>query len=198
MEKGTHGYIDRKRNRLIMCAVLNVVLVIFLFVIGLILTKTKSNYYTVMAVLMTIPLAYFVTGLAAIGPFRSLDEEKWHEFHALTGKAEVNAVTATDLILTIKEKQMYAGAVLFTSAEVALYTENVKKLYEFHENLSGVLKNTGYFSNVYLTDDWNEFVNRVKADLEAEMVSAANDTSAYAATRSELEKQKERLLIYSV
>ena len=57
MEKGTHGYIDHKRSRLIMSAVLNVVLVVSLFAIGLILTKTKSNYYTVMAVLMTVPLS---------------------------------------------------------------------------------------------------------------------------------------------
>ena len=197
MEKGTHGYIDRKRSRLIMSAVLNVVLVVSLFAIGLILTKTKSNYYTVVAVLMTVPLAYFVTGLAAIGSFKSLGEEKWQEFQELTGSF-VDAISATDLILTVKEKQMYAGAVLFTTAEVVLYTENAKKLYAVCEDLSGVLKNTGYFSGVFLTDDWNEFMNRATANLEAEMVIAANDASAYAATKNELEKQKERLLIYSV
>ena len=54
---------------------------------------------------MTIPLAYFVTGLAAIGPFRSLSEEKWQEFFSLAGGSESTAVTATDLILTVKEKQ---------------------------------------------------------------------------------------------
>ena len=198
MEKGTHGYIDHKRKRLIMSAVLNLLLVVSLFVIGLTLTKSKSNYYTVIAVLMTIPLAYFVTGLAAIGPFRSLSEEKWQEFCELTGEAKSIAVTATDLILTIKEKQMYAGAVLFTTAEVVLYTEKAKKLYAVREDLSGVLKNTGYFSSVYLTDDWNEFMSRAKANLEAERVIAANDTSAYAQKHNELEKQKERLLIYSV
>ena len=197
MEKGTHGYIDRKRSRLIMSAVLNVVLVVSLFAIGLILTKTKSNYYTVMAVLMTVPLAYFVTGLAAIGSFKSLGEEKWQEFQGLTG-GFVDAVSATDLILTVKEKQMYAGAVLFTTAEVVLYTENAKKLYAVREDLSGVLKNTGYFSGVFLTDDWNEFMNRATANLEAERLIAVNDASAYIATKCELEKQKERLLIYSV
>ena len=197
MEKGTHGYIDRKRSRLIMSAVLNVVLVVSLFAIGLILTKTKSNYYTVMAVLMTVPLAYFVTGLAAIGSFKSLGEEKWQEFQDLTGSF-AEAVTATDLISTVKEKQMYAGAVLFTTAEVVLYTEKAKKLYAVREDLSGVLKNTGYFNRVCLTDDWNEFISRAKTNLEAEMVIAANDASTYAATKNELEKQKERLLIYSI
>ena len=197
MEKGTHGYIDRKRSRLIMSAVLNVVLVVSLFAIGVILTKTKSNYYTVMAVLMTVPLAYFVTGLAAIGSFKSLGEEKWQEFQELTGSF-VDAISATDLILTVKEKQMYAGAVLFTTAEVVLYTENAKKLYAVREDLSGVLKNTGYFSGVFLTDDWNEFMNRATANLEAERLIAVNDASAYIATKCELEKQKERLLIYSV
>lgn len=197
MEKGTHGYIDRKRSRLIMSAVLNVVLVVSIFAIGLILTKTKSNYYTVVAVLMTVPLAYFVTGLAAIGSFKSLGEEKWQEFQGLTGSF-VDAVSATDLILTVKEKQMYAGAVLFTTAEVVLYTEKAKKLYAVREDLSGVLKNTGYFNRVYLTDDWNEFMNRATANLEAERLIAVNDASAYIATKCELEKQKERLLIYSV
>ena len=180
-----------------MSAVINVVLVVSLFAIGLILTKTKSNYYTVMAVLMTVPLAYFVTGLAAIGSFKSLGEEKWQEFQELTGSF-AEAVTATDLILTVKEKQMYAGAVLFTTAEVVLYTAKAKKLYAVREDLSGVLKNTGYFSGVYLTDDWNEFISRAKTNLEAERLIAVNDASAYIATKCELEKQKERLLIYSV
>ncbi len=198
MEKGTHGYLDHKRKSFWIKALINLLLIIVLFAVGLLLTKTKSNYFTVMAVLMTIPLAYFITGLVSIGSFRSLSGEKMQEFVTLTDSVEPKTVTAFDLILTVKEKQMYAGAVLFTSAEVVLYTENVKKLYEFRENLSGVLKNTGYFTAVYLTDDWNEFISRVKADLEAERILGTNDPNAYLKQLEELEKQKERLLIYSV
>lgn len=198
MEKGTHGYLDHKRKSLWIKALINLLVIIVLFAVGLILTKTKSNYFTVVAVLMTIPLAYFITGLASIGSFRSLSGEKRQELIALTDRMELKSVTAFDLILTVKEKQMYAGAVLFTPEEVVLYTENVKKLYEFRENLSGVLKNTGYFSGVYLTDDWNEFLARVKADLEAERIRATNDSIAAQKQMNELEKQKERLLIYSV
>jgi len=198
MEKGTHGYLDQKRKSLQIKAIINLLVIIVLFVTGLLLTKTKSNYFTVVAVLMTIPLAYFITGLASIGSFRSLGSEKMQEFSALTVGRDLKTVTAFDLILTVKEKQMYAGAVLFTSAEVVLYTEKVKKLYEFRENLSGTLKNTGYFSGVYLTDDWNDFLTRVKTDVEAERIIAVNDRAAYQKQLEELEKQKERLLIYSV
>ena len=179
MEKGTHGYLDRKRKSFQIKVLINLLVIIVLFVTGLLLTKTKSNYFTVVAVLMTIPLAYFITGLASIGSFRSLGSEKMQEFSALTVGRDLKIVTAFDLILTVKEKQMYAGAVLFTSAEVVLYTEKVKKLYEFRENLSGTLKNTGYFSGVYLTDDWNEFLTRVKTDVEAERIIAVNDRAAY-------------------
>jgi prepilin-type N-terminal cleavage/methylation domain-containing protein len=83
-------------------------------------------------------------------------------------------------------------------ANAANKLENAKKLYAVREDLSGVLKNTGYFSGVFLTDDWNEFMNRATANLEAERLIAVNDASAYIATKCELEKQKERLLIYSV
>ena len=186
MEKGTHGYLDRKRKSLQIKALVNLLVIIVLFVTGLLLTKTKSNYFTVVAVLMTIPLAYFITGLASIGSFRSLGSEKMQEFSALTVGRDLKTVTAFDLILTVKEKQMYAGAVLFTSAEVVLYTEKVKKLYEFRENLSGTLKNTGYFSGVYLTDDWNEFLARVKTDVEAERIIAVNDKAAYQKPLEEL------------
>lgn len=195
MEKGTHGYLDKKRKSGMIKVVVNLLVIIIIFVVGLLLTKTKSNYFTVAAVLLTIPLAYFITGLAAIGSFRSLSGEKMQEFAAVTG---TNAVTAYDLLLTVKEKQLYAGAVLFTSAEVVLYTEKVKKLYEFRENLSGVLKNTGYFNAVYLTDDWSAFMNRVQADLAVEKTLRENDPVGYEKQLAELEKQKERLLIYSV
>ncbi len=198
MEKGTHGYLDHKRRSLRMKLLINLLVIAVLFVTGLLLTKTKSNYFTVAAVLMTVPLAYFITGMAAIGKFRSLCDEKMQEFTALTNEMDPKPVTAFELILTVKEKQLYAGAVLFTGAEVMLYTENVKKLYEFRESLSRVLKNTGYFSGVYLTDDWNEFMTRAKAGLEAERMIEKNDPTAYRIKLNELEKQKERLLIYSV
>lgn len=117
MEKGTHGYLDQKRRSATMKIVINLILMAIVFFTGLLLTKTRSNYFTVAAVLMAIPLAYFVTGL---------------------------------------------------------------------------------FSGVYLTDDWNDFLTRVKADLEAERNLAKNDPIAYQKQFNELEKQKERLLIYSV
>lgn len=194
MEKGTHGYLDYKRRSARIKTLVNLLAIGISFAVGLLLTKTKSNYFTVAAVLLTVPLAYFITGLAAIGSFRSLGREKAQEFAAATEMA----VTAYDLVLTVKEKQLYAGAVLFTGAEVVLYTENVKKLYEFRENLSGVLKNTGYFNGVYLTDDWFDFMNRVRADMAVENTLRENDPDGYEKQLTELKKQKERLLIYSV
>ena len=99
-------------------------------------------------------------------------------------------VTAYDLVLTVKEKQLYAGAVLFAFDEVVLYTEGVNaKLWQRRDDLSEMLRGTGYFTDVFLTDNWEGFMDRVKSHVKADPCPGNTD---------ELYKQKERLLIYSV
>lgn len=187
-EKSMYGYLDQKKQWNLIKVVINLVLVFGVFFTGIALYDTKSTYFTVVAVLLVIPMAYFATSLITLWPYKTISRERKQEFAAATGDGETSVI-AYDMVLTVAQKQLYAGAVLFSKKEVVLYTEGKMNLGQRRNELAQMLRGTGYFTGVYLTDNWDSFMNRVKLDVKADGVLEDKD---------DLYKQKERLMIYSV
>lgn len=187
-EKSMYGYLDQKKKRNLVMAAINLILVLGIYITGIVITDTTKTYFTVVAVLLVIPLAYFLTSLITLWPWKSISRERQQEFAAATGDG-VTSVTAYDLVLTVAQKQLYAGAVLFSKKEVVLYTEGKMNLQQRRNELAEMLRGTGYFTGVYLTDNWDSFMNRVRSNVKAD---------GQLENKDELYKQKERLLIYSV
>lgn len=187
-EKGMYGYLNQKKMSTLFKIVINLAAVIGVYAAGRLLTSVKNIYFILTAVLLVIPLAFFVTGLITLWPWKSVSDERHRELSAATGDGKT-AVIAWDLVLTVAQKQLYAGAVLFSRREVVVYTEGKMNLQQRRNELAEMLRGTGYFTGVYLTDQWDSFMARVKADIKADGAMENKD---------ELYKQKERLLIYSV
>jgi hypothetical protein len=188
-EKGMHGYLNQKKKSLTLYVIINLIGVFAFYLLGKALEAPMSTYVTIAAVLLVVPLGFFMTGLITLRPWFSISTEQMEEFSAVTGDWQTS-VTAYDLVLTVKEKQLYAGAVLFSSRELVVYTDGKNmNLQQRRNELSEMLRGTGYFTGVYMTDNWDSFMSRVKADVKADIGLSNKD---------ELYKQKERLLIYSV
>ena len=188
-EKGMHGYLNQKKKSLTLYVIINLIGVFAFYLLGKALEAPMSTYVTIAAVLLVVPLGFFMTGLITLRPWFSISTEQMEEFSAVTGDWQTS-VTAYDLVLTVKEKQLYAGAVLFSSRELVVYTDGKNmNLQQRRNELSEMLRGTGYFTGVYMTDNWDSFMNRVKTDVRADIGLSNKD---------ELYKQKERLLIYSV
>ncbi|MBQ1208541.1 MAG: hypothetical protein IIX65_08415 [Lachnospiraceae bacterium] len=188
-EKGMHGYLNQKKKSLTLYVIINLIGVFAFYLLGKALEAPMSTYVTITAVLLVVPLGFFMTGLITLRPWFSISTEQMEEFSAVTGDWQTS-VTSYDLVLTVKEKQLYAGAVLFSSRELVVYTDGKNmNLQQRRNELSEMLRGTGYFTGVYMTDNWDSFMSRVKANVKADIGLSNKD---------ELYKQKERLLIYSV
>jgi len=188
-EKGMYGYLNQKKKADILKVIINLIAVFAFYLAGRMLLVAWGGYLIIVAMLLVIPLAFFVTSLITLRPWFSISTERMKEFSAVTEDRETS-VTAYDLVLTVKEKQLYAGAVLFAQKEVVVYTEGRNlNLGQRQGELTEMLRGTGYFTGVYLTDNWDNFMRRVKANVKADTAIKDKDT---------LYKQKERLLIYSV
>lgn len=188
-EKGMHGYLNQKKKADTLKVIINLIAVFAFYLAGKMLPVAWSGYLIIVAVLLVIPLAFFVTSLVTLRPWFSISTERMQEFSAETGDGEAS-VTAYDLVLTVKEKQLFAGAVLFAQREVVIYTEGKNlNLGLSQGELAEVLRGTGYFTGVYLTENWENFMRRVKANVKAD---------AELKDKEMLYRQKERLLIYSV
>ena len=188
-EKGMYGYLNQKKKENTLKVIINLIAVLGIYLAGKLLETAFSNYLIIISVLLVIPLAFFLTSLITLRPWSSISAERQQEFAAATDDGK-DFVTAYDMVLTVAQKQLYAGAVLFSKKEAVLYTEGKNlKLQQRRNELAEMLRGTGYFSGVYLTDNWDSFMNRVRADVKADGVLENKD---------ELYAQKERLLIYSV
>ena len=188
-EKGMYGYLNQKKKENTLKVIINLSAVLGIYLAGKLLETAFSNYLIIISVLLVIPLAFFLTSLITLRPWSSISAERQQEFAAATDDGK-DFVTAYDLVLTVAQKQLYAGAVLFSKKEVVLYTEGKNlKLQQRRNELAEMLRGTGYFSGVYLTDNWDSFMSRVRADVKGDGVLESKD---------ELYTQKEKLLIYSV
>lgn len=188
-EKGMYGYLNQKKKENTLKVIINLSAVLGIYLAGKLLETAFSNYLIIISVLLVIPLAFFLTSLITLRPWSSISAERQQEFAAATDDGK-SIVTAYDLVLTVAQKQLYAGAVLFSKKEVVLYTEGKNlKLQQRRNELAEMLRGTGYFSGVYLTDNWDSFMSRVRADVKGDGVLESKD---------ELYTQKEKLLIYSV
>ena len=188
-EKGMHGYLNQNKKRITFCVIINLIAIFALYLLGKAVEAPMSTYLTIGAVLLVVPFGFFMTSLITLRPWFSISTEQMEEFTAVTGDWQTS-VTAFDLVLTVKEKQLYAGAVLFSQRELVVYTDGKDMNIQQRRNeLSEMLRGTGYFTGVYMTDNWDSFMNRVKADVKADAGSGNKD---------ELYKQKERLLVYSI
>ena len=188
-EKGMYGYLNQKKKENTLKVIINLIAVLGIYLAGKLLETAFSNYLIIISVLLVIPLAFFLTSLITLRPWSSISAERQQEFAAATDDGK-SIVTAYDLVLTVAQKQLDAGAVLFSKKEGVLYTEGKNlKLQQRRNELAEMLRGTGYFSGVYLTDNWDSFMSRVRADVKGDGVLESKD---------ELYTQKEKLLIYSV
>ncbi|MBQ8815091.1 MAG: hypothetical protein IJZ85_11440 [Lachnospiraceae bacterium] len=188
-EKGMHGYLNQKKKANTLKVIINLIAVFVCYLAGKMINAPWSGYLMIMSVLLVLPLAFFVTSLITLRPWFSISTERMQEFAAATGDGKM-AVTAYDLVLTVKEKQLFAGAVLFSRNEVVIYTEGRNLNLGLRQGeLTEMLRGTGYFTGVYLTEDWDNFMRRVNVNVKADAALKDKDM---------LYQQKEKLLVYSV
>ena len=71
MKKGSYGYIKNKRKKLILWLILDVVVAVGIFVLGLFLNKfSNKNIFTIIAMLFTLPGAKIFVSLVVIFPYK--------------------------------------------------------------------------------------------------------------------------------
>ncbi len=172
--KGEAGYIAYlKKTELIIS------LVIFaaaagIFVLGLALNKwQKGNIFTIVAALLIIPMARFLTQYIMLLPFRSVSPEDAAEVEK---EAKGGSIIYTDNVLTSTERAMQLSFIVITSNKVLCYTgrekEDVSKCRDY---LAGLLVRRGFDFKVTVTGDKKAFFNLLKSSDSAAAKEFSDD-----------------------
>lgn len=114
--KGQRGYINFKKRTQLLKALMYVGIGILIFIFGLLVNKfEKSNIFTIIAILMVLPMAKRLVNFIVFLPFQSVSEETYQAVSLL--KKEEDTLY-TDAVFTSSEKIMYLSFLIIAGNEV--------------------------------------------------------------------------------
>lgn len=168
MKKGSYGYIKNKRKKLILWLILDVVVAVGIFVLGLFLNKfSNKNIFTIIAMLFTLPGAKIFVSLVVIFPYKGFTKEVYDKVRKVTYNSEA---VLYDLVLTSPERVMYIKSMAITDDEYVIvpddkmikakdskeYIEHMKKYVGKH------MSNYGFEKNVIIVKDEDKYIDKLE------------------------------------
>ncbi len=173
MRKGSYGYIKNKRKKLMLWLILDIVVAVGIFVLGLFLNKfSNKNVFTVLAMLFTLPGAKLLVSLIVVLPFKGFTKEVYDKVSKITNNSEA---VLYDLVLTSPERVMYIKSMAITKDEYVIvpddkmikakdskaYIEHMKRYIGKH------MSNYGFEKERVIIEDENKFIDKLgKISLE--------------------------------
>lgn len=118
MEKGQFGYIRKKRKQNLVICLAFVFVIILLYIIGLIVFKTRNNYCTLVAVILVLPFAKFLVNLIICYKAEVLESDSYKRI-----KATNYPYIDYDLILSNKQKPVSIKALALDNNTLYLYSK---------------------------------------------------------------------------
>lgn len=116
--KGTKcefGYISKQKIYQSLMLLLFIAAGAGLFLVGLLITGTRANVFTVLGILMVLPGAKRVIALVVMVPHHSVEKERYDKMRAAISK---EAVLLTDYVFTSTEKIMSLDFVVVENKNV--------------------------------------------------------------------------------
>ena len=184
MEKGVYGYWKKKLIRQGLSCALCLALAVTALIVGLVLTKSRMNIWSIGAIFTATPAAVLFTNIIARLSGASLKKEDYDRFV----KASEGLVGACDMIVTANQKLVPIQAHVFHETGIAGYCASKKvDLRNAERDINGLLKSGGFYMKLQLFNDYDLFLKRVKG------IRPGGEE-----TKKELSEKRSNFLLYSM
>ncbi|MCI8559412.1 MAG: hypothetical protein HFI19_16980 [Lachnospiraceae bacterium] len=163
--KGTFGYTDAHKKQQLLKTFIFFLLPLAIFLTGCITTKTKQNYFTVVAVVGCLPACKEMVNVLMFLKRSSMPEKLYQEIASHT-EGSKGMETAYELVLTTYEKSYPIAAVAIKGNEVIGYTDTAKETdwKAAEEHIRKILKQNGIpKAHVHIFQDLPQFLERIDA-----------------------------------
>ena len=160
--KGKPGYYRYEKVKRCLVTLLMFAIPIGIFITGVIMTGTRKNLLTVVAILGVIPAARFAVSWIMVMMQKDVPEE----VVAQTDAAAPDLVRAYELTVTAYEGQMPLDALVVCGNELVCFASNGKKdkIPMMQKHMAKILASNGYSGvNVKIFGEEKPFLDRVKA-----------------------------------
>lgn len=154
MKKGDYGYLAKKKKKHIIAIIIIALLMTALMVTGIALTGKKENLLTILAIVLALPLANYVSTLVVFIKRKSCPKEMFDKFESVRG----GLLSSCDMVITSRELVIPLPLAVIYENGVAAYTDdskvNVKDAQKFIE---AMLRVDGFDVPVHIFKDEGQF-----------------------------------------
>lgn len=166
MAKGDYGYISGKKKSTLLWLLLMIIIGLAIFGLGLLLNKLEGkNIFTVLAILMVLPAAKFLTTYIVLFPYRTVSREKYDKLLTVLNSEEEGTKVYADMVITSPEKVMNLDFLVVKGHKVLAVTGKEKQDISYIQNYlkKGVTNwARGCSVRIYDADAFEKFLREVK------------------------------------
>lgn len=160
IDKGTIGYINRKKIYECIKTIIMFSFAIGLYLIGYLTLKTNKNFWTIFSVLSVLPAAKSAVSMIMFLRFSSLIENEY----SLIESAKGNVPTKYEYIFTTSEKSFYVKAASCIDSTIIVLLNKTKNITEaeLKEHISTAIEREGFKGySLKIYTDIDGYVNRL-------------------------------------
>lgn len=160
MQKGTVGYINKRKRIQILYTLVIILISLALFFIGWKVTHTTKNLMTVVAVLGVLPGAKSLVAVIVLLPYKSLTATKAESFsQACPEGAEKYA----DLVFSSPEHVMHIDYLCVNGTECVGYAADAKKTDRIEKYFTETMRKQGVSIHMKVFTKDTDFVKRLES-----------------------------------
>lgn len=160
-EKGKPGYLEKRKRFLLFMALFCLADIAAVVLLGVLVTGSKKNLFTVAGILFCLPMANFVSQLFVLLPFKSLAPERREALLSAAGPSPLVCdcvITSEDMILPVQAAVLHENGIAAFLGEKGKY-KDVKSAQAYLER---ALRAGGTGGHVHLFTDWQAFLRRLE------------------------------------
>lgn len=158
-EKCSFGYLKNKKKWNLITMLLGLSVILIVFFTGLIVTKSRNNLATVIAILLALPVGKFAVGYFILLPHKSCNLDLYNNVNELAP----NLGKLFDSIFSNQKKPIGTEAVVVTGNCVCAYSSDTNLDKELFQNsVREFLKNDKLNVTVSIYTEQKAFLERVK------------------------------------
>lgn len=159
-EKGEYGYIHSQKIKRSLITAVMFAIPITIFITGLVITKTRLNMFTFVAIMGCLPASRSATGMIMM----LMQKQASRELHTKLENAKGDVTVLYDMVFTAYQKTVPVDCMAVSDTQAIGYVSSEKSDISFGENhIREILRKNGCKSTgVKLFRDEKRFLEQVK------------------------------------
>jgi hypothetical protein len=194
IKKGDYGYIESNKKISTIKAFSGLGLILVVFFGGVLITKTRLNWFTFSSVLCALPVGKMIVNMIMTLPHKSMPMDLYNKIKA----REEDIIIVYDLVITSQERAMQIDSIAIKGNTLCAYASDDKLNEESTTKyIKDILANNGYNTSIKIFKNINSYLMRID-EMNNNLSSEEKSDTAKEREKNKEVKAIETLLAISI